>query len=51
MDVVERFLCTEAARVGVVRTVLRKVPANPNKRDKTLAPWFDEECRAAKRAY
>jgi hypothetical protein len=34
----------------VVKKVL-KAAANPNKLHKSLAPWFTEECRAAKLAY
>lgn len=34
---------------GVVREIKISTPKNPNKWGKTLAPWFTEECREAKR--
>jgi hypothetical protein len=33
----------------VVREIIIKRPRNPNKWGKTLAPWFNEECRKAKK--
>ena len=47
---VEEFFLREAAAAGVVRKVVSWSPRNPNKWGKTLAPWFTEECRVAKRA-
>jgi hypothetical protein len=34
---------------GVVKEVKWSHPHNPNKWGKTLAPWFDEKCRDAKK--
>jgi hypothetical protein len=34
---------------GAVREIHISKPRNPNKWGKTLAPWFNEECRKAKR--
>ncbi len=48
---VESFLLREAKLAGVVTEQRRFVAANPNKQLKQLAPWFTEECRAAKHAY
>ena len=47
---VEQFLLDKACELGVVRRVEFSNPTNPNKWGKTLAPWFTEECREAKRA-
>jgi hypothetical protein len=33
----------------VVKEIKPTVPRNPNKWGKTLAPWFTEECREAKK--
>ena len=46
---VEAYLLEQAVEAGVVRLVEDKVPSNPNKLHKQLAPWFDESCREAKR--
>jgi hypothetical protein len=35
--------------VGVLRKIVLKQPRNPNKWGKTLAPWYTDECRDAKR--
>jgi hypothetical protein len=43
-------LIEEAVLAGVVKKVELKAPKNPNKWGKTLAPWFTEECREAKKA-
>ncbi len=48
---VESFLLREALLAGVVTQQRRFVAANPNKQFKQLAPWYNEECRAAKHAY
>jgi hypothetical protein len=34
----------------VVKKIVLTQPKNPNKWGKTLAPWFTEECREAKKA-
>ena len=47
---VEQFLLDKACEVGVVRKVELSNPTNPNKWGKTLAPWFTEECREARKA-
>ena len=39
----------EAVLAGVVKEIKISTPRNPNKWGKTLAPWFTEDCRAAKR--
>ena len=46
---VERFLLHEAVGAGVVREIKISSSRNPNKWGKTLAPWFTEECREARR--
>ena len=46
---VETFLLQEAVTAGVVREITISVPKNPNKWGKTLAPWFTDACRDAKR--
>jgi hypothetical protein len=33
----------------VVKKIEITTPKNPNKWGKTLAPWFDDKCREAKR--
>jgi hypothetical protein len=48
---VESFLLTEAIAWGVVTKQEIKAAANPNKLRKSLAPWFSEACREAKKAY
>jgi hypothetical protein len=34
---------------GVVKKIKITPPRNPNKWGKTLAPWFDDTCRDAKK--
>jgi hypothetical protein len=46
---VENFLLEEAVQAGVVRKIQISSPKNPNKWGKTLAPWFTDACRNAKR--
>jgi hypothetical protein len=46
---VESFFLQEAVTAGVVKEIVLTSPKNPNKWGKTLAPWFTEECREAKR--
>jgi hypothetical protein len=48
-EAVEEFLLQEAISAGVVKEIKVTVPRNPNKWGKTLAPWYTETCRAAKR--
>ena len=45
---VERFVLNHAIQAGVVAKVEIKVPQNPNKWGKRLAPWFTEACKVAK---
>jgi hypothetical protein len=47
---VENFLLQEAVAAGVVKKIQITAPRNPNKWGKTLAPWFNDACRNAKRA-
>jgi hypothetical protein len=46
---VEAFILKEAQIAGVVRKIEFFIPRNPNKWGKTLAPWFNEECRVARK--
>jgi hypothetical protein len=46
---VESFLLQEAINAEVVKEITITSPTNPNKWGKTLAPWFTEDCREAKR--
>jgi hypothetical protein len=46
---VEKLILDEAVTAGVVKKLNITTPRNPNKWGKTLAPWFNEECREAKR--
>ena len=46
---VESFILQEAVTAGVVREKTLTSPRNPNKWGITLAPWFTEQCREAKR--
>ena len=39
----------QAVEAGVVRKTIITPPKNPNKWGKTLAPWFSDNCREAKR--
>lgn len=47
---VEDYILQQAVTAGVVKKIEIKRPKNPNKWGKTLAPWFIEECREAKKA-
>ena len=47
----ERFLLTEAEKVGVIRRITLTRASNPNKWGKSLAPWFDDTCRKERQAY
>jgi hypothetical protein len=46
---VEQFILDQAVTAGVVKKVVITPPKNPNKWGKTLAPWFSDKCRDAKR--
>ena len=46
---VEEFVLQQAVTAGVVKKIATTRPKNPNKWGKTLAPWFNEECREAKK--
>jgi hypothetical protein len=46
---VEKLILDEAVTAGVVKQICITQPRNPNKWGKTLAPWFNDECREAKR--
>lgn len=35
--------------MGAVKAIKITEPRNPNKWGKTLAPWFDDKCREAKK--
>jgi hypothetical protein len=48
-DKVEQFILDQAVAAGVVRKVVITPPKNPNKWGKTLAPWFSDKCRDAKK--
>jgi hypothetical protein len=46
---IEEFLIDEAVKIGVVTRKIIKESANPNKWEKHMAPWYNEECKEAKR--
>jgi hypothetical protein len=46
---IEEFLIDEAVKTGVVTRKIIKESANPNKWEKHMAPWYNEECKEAKR--
>jgi hypothetical protein len=48
-EAVEKFIIKEAMAAGVVKQIQWSHPHNPNKWGKTLAPWYDEKCRDAKK--
>ena len=48
---VEEFLVDEAIKAGVVKVKETRQYKNPNRWAKHLAPWFNERCKEAKRAY
>jgi hypothetical protein len=49
---IEEFLLREATNAGVVEVkTTHRAFANPNKWNKHLAPWYNTQCRAAKRAF
>ncbi len=47
----ETFLLEEGERVGVVSEKIARVPQNPNRLGKYLAPWFGDACREAKKKF
>lgn len=47
----EQFLLAEAEAAGVVTAAETRAPLNPNRWGKQLAPWFDANCRAKKKAF
>jgi hypothetical protein len=46
---VEEYILQQAVKAQVVKEIKITIPKNPNKWGKTLAPWFNEECREAKK--
>jgi hypothetical protein len=46
---VEKYLLDQAVKAGVVKAHRFTMPKNPNKLGKVLAPWFNDNCREAKR--
>ncbi len=48
---IEEFLIDQAIEIGVARRKTTRIAANPNRWAKHLAPWYNDQCREAKRAY
>jgi hypothetical protein len=46
---VEKFILEQAIQAGVVKRTTFTTPRNPNKWGKTLAPWFNDNCRETKK--
>ena len=46
---VEKLVLEHAIEAGTVKQVKITPPRNPNSCGKTLAPWFNDTCREAKR--
>jgi hypothetical protein len=46
---VEKYILDQAVNAGVVKRIIKTTPKNPTKLNKTLAPWFDDTCREAKK--
>ena len=46
---IEEFLIAEAVKAEVMTKKTITANKNPNKWEKNLAPWYNEECREAKR--
>jgi hypothetical protein len=46
---VEKYILEQAVQAGVVKRTTLTTPRNPNKWGKTLAPWFSDKCREAKK--
>ncbi len=47
---VEEYILNQAITAKVVKEIKIMTPKNPNKWGKTLAPWFNEECREARKS-
>jgi hypothetical protein len=47
---VEHYILQQGVAAGVVKEITITQPRNPNKWGKTLAPWFNDDCREAKKA-
>ena len=47
----DSFLLREARRAGVVREAKSYKPHNPNQVCKSLAPWFTESCKLARKSF
>jgi hypothetical protein len=47
---VEKYILNKAVEMGVVKEIKFTPPRNPNKWGKTLAPWFNDKCKEAKKA-
>ena len=47
---IEEFLIEQAIAIGVARRKITRIAANPNRWAKHLAPWYNDQCREAKRA-
>jgi hypothetical protein len=45
---IEAYLIEEAVAAGVVTRKIIRESTNPNKWEKHMAPWFNEECKEAK---
>ena len=41
---IETFLIDKAQKAGVIKETKRRVYKNPNRWEKILAPWFNEDC-------
>lgn len=48
---IEEFLIDQAVAIGVAKRKITRIAANPNRWAKHLAPWYNDQCREAKRAY
>ncbi len=47
-ELVETYILQKAIEAGVVKEVTITQPKNPNKWGKSLAPWYNDECRKAR---
>ncbi len=47
----EAYILEAGLAAGVVSEVRVRPPLNPNRWGKHLAPWFDGECKEAKKAF
>ena len=45
---IEEYLIQEAKKAGVIKVIPIKMQKNPNRWAKHLAPWFGEQCKAAR---